>query len=555
MNTTKGLGRIGDHAVDRRSFLWMVAGGAAVIGVPSLLTGCASTAPTAVATFGGSMAGILPSYVPITYAKPDYPSVNGTTPGYATLPAKLVRSVPKPPGKGSTFNVMTPLWGTIPAESGNQYYAAVNKVLGSDIKFQITDGNTYGDKLATVLASLKDVPDWVCVPGWNLPPRFGAQIVDHVFEDLTPFLAGDKVKAYPNLANIPSGAWKSSVFNGKLYGLPMPGDTVAGNPTFYRADLLGQMGITPDVKSADDLLALVLELTDAKAGRWGCGDLWLTANQLFAAPGKWKLDDKGKLVYRNETEEYRAALGWTAKLFASGAVHPDEIAKTGDSKGRFQGGQLLVANQGFGAWAEALNDLLPSNPKYSQLPLMTFSAVKGVKPVLFKGDPATIFSFLKKNDDKAVIKEMLALANVLAAPFGTTEFDLIQNGVEGVHYTVGPKGVPIPTALAAKELQPTYVFLVDPPTANAKVQFPGYVKAASEWELDASKYLVEPLFYGMQINEPVQYASLAQPFSDLEGEICRGRKSLKDLDAAVATWKSSGGEELRAFYQAILDKK
>ena len=31
------------------------------------------------------------------------------------------------------------------------------------------------------------------------------------FEDLTPFLAGDKVKAYPNLANIPSGAWKSSV--------------------------------------------------------------------------------------------------------------------------------------------------------------------------------------------------------------------------------------------------------------------------------------------------------------------------------------------------------
>jgi putative aldouronate transport system substrate-binding protein len=184
-----------------------------------------------------------------------------------------------------------------------------------------------------------------------------------------------------------------------------------------------------------------------------------------------------------------------------------------------------------------------------------FSAVKGEKPWLSKGAPASIFSFVKKNDDKSKIKEMLALANVLAAPFGTTEFDLIQNGVEGVHYTVGPKGVPIPTALAAKELQPTYVFLVDPPTANAKVQFPGYVKAASEWELDASKYLVEPLFYGMQINEPVQYASLAQPFSDLEGEICRGRKSLKDLDAAVATWKSSGGEELRAFYQAILDKK
>ena len=555
MNTTKGLGRIGDHAVDRRSFLWMVAGGAAVIGVPSVLTGCGSAAPKAAATVGGPMTGVVPSYIPIEYAKPDYPSMNGTTPGYLTLPEKLVQSVPKPPGSGSTFHVMTPLWGTIPQTDGNQYYAAVDKIMGSEIKFQITDGNTYGDKLATVLASFKDVPDWVCVPGWNLPPRFGAEIVDHVFEDLTPFLAGDKVKDYPNLANIPTGAWKASVFNGKLYGLPQPGEIAGGNPFFYRANLLKEMGITPDVKSADDLLALVLELTDAKAGRWGCGDLWLGACQMFAVPGKWKLDDKGKLVSRTETEEYRKALAWTTKLFASGAVHPDEIAKTGDAKGRFQSGSLLIANQGWGAWGEALSDLLGGDPEYSQLPLPVFSAVKGDKPVLFKGAPASIFSFLKKNDDKAVIKEMLALANVLAAPLGTTEFDLIQNGVEGVHFTKGAKGVPIPTPLAAKELQPTYVFLVAPPTANAKVQFPGFVKAESEYLADASTYLVEELFYGMQISEPPRYASLQQPFNDLEGEIVRGRKSLKDLDAAVATWKSSGGEELRKFYQDILDKK
>ena len=30
---------------------------------------------------------------------------------------------------------------------------------------------------------------------------------------------------------------------------------------------------------------------------------------------------------------------------------------------------------------------------------------------------------------------------------------------------------------------------------------------------------------------------------------------MADLDEAVATWSSSGGEELRAFYQEILDKK
>jgi len=43
-------------------------------------------------------------------------------------------------------------------------------------------------------------------------------------------------------------------------------------------------------------------------------------------------------------------------------------------------------------------------------------------------------------------------------------------------------------------------------------------------------------------------------FSNLEKDISRGRKTLKDLDAAVATWRSSGGDELRTFYQDILDK-
>ena len=33
--------------------------------------------------------------------------------------------------------------------------------------------------------------------------------------------AGDKVKQYPNLANIPTGAWAAGVWNGKLYGLPV----------------------------------------------------------------------------------------------------------------------------------------------------------------------------------------------------------------------------------------------------------------------------------------------------------------------------------------------
>ncbi|MFS0704059.1 extracellular solute-binding protein [Cellulomonas sp. 179-A 9B4 NHS] len=550
MNTTTTTRRVADAQVRRRSFLGMVAAGAAVAGVPSLLSACGSGTPAAVSTPGATAsADVLPTYVPVDYVEPDYPSVNGSTPGYETIPTDLVQSVPEAPGSGTTFTAMTPLWGTIPPTKGNQYYEAVNGLLGSSIEFQITDGNTYGDKLATVLASARDVPDWVVVPTWNIPPRFGSEIVPNLFQDLSDFLGGDKAKDYPNLANIPTDVWKFCTFNGRLYGLPFPGEVIT-DATFYRRDVLDELGITPDVRDGQGLLDLAQELTGGN--RWGAEDLWNTAAIIHGVPPKWRLDGD-RLVHRVETDEYRAALEWNAALFASGAVHPDAVAdQSGDAKTRFQSGQSLIMNDGVGGWHEALRDNLGSNPSYWQQPFAPFAADGGT-PVLWKGQPANIFSFLKKTDDEDRVRELLALANVLAAPFGTTEFDVVNNGVEGVHYTRGADGLPVPTPLAATELQPTYVFLVSPPLANTRVQYPGYVQTSSEWQQQASEYLTEPLFYAQQIVEPAQYAAIGQPFVDLEKDISRGRKSMKDLDQAVETWRASGGEELRSFYQEILD--
>ena len=117
---------------------------------------------------------------------------------------------------------------------------------------------------------------------------------------------------------------------------------------------------------------------------------------------------------------------------------------------------------------------------------------------------------------------------------------------EGVHYKKDSAGMPVPTPLAATELQPTYIFLVDGPVTETHVQYPGYVKAISTWQAKAAEYATDPLFYGQQISEPQQFGSLAQPFVDLEKDISRGRKSLTDLDVAIKTWKTSGGDELRA---------
>ncbi|MVA75507.1 extracellular solute-binding protein [Auraticoccus sp. F435] len=538
--------------VSRRGFLGALGVGASALTVGGL-SGCGSAEPVPVQEASVSSA-VLPTHVPVEYATPDIPSVKGSIPGYTTWPSSVTRAVPTPPGDGRTIKAMTPLWGTIPDAEGNQYYAAVNELIGNTIEFQITDGNVYGDKLATVLASPRDVPDWVSIPGWNFPPRFGSEIVGNVFADLTPYLAGDAVKKYPHLANIPTDAWKMCVFNGKLYGLPYP-DSIVRDAIYYRDDLMEELGITVSVGSAEDVLALAQEVTDPSRNRWGAEDMWNAAAQMFGVVPEWGLVD-GKLLNRVETEQYRAALDWTTKLFASGAVHPDAVAgQTGEAKQRFQAGRSLIMPDGVGGWHEALRDNLASNPTYSQRPFDPFPATAGGEIVYWKSPGAGMFSFIKKTDDTSMIEQILAAADVLAAPFGTLEFQTINYGVEGVHWEAGEGGVPKPTDLAPKELQPTYIFLADPPVVEAKVQYPGYVEEYCGWMQKVAEHAQEPPLYGMQITEPAQYASIGQPFTDLEADIPRGRKPLSALDDAIATWKASGGEELRAFYQNLLDQQ
>jgi putative aldouronate transport system substrate-binding protein len=541
--------------LDRRSFLGFLAVGAGVVGVPSLLTGCTTGGGGPVVDPGTVTAGNLPAYVPIEYVKPDFPSVNGSTAGYASIPEELVTAFETPPGSGGTYTAMTPLWGTIPPTRGNRYFEAVNEAIGTTIKFQISDGNTYGDKLATVLASVRDVPDWVCVPTWNIPPRF-TQAVEGVFEDLTPFLAGDKVKKYKNLANIPTDVWKFGVFNDKLYALPFPGEVIT-DTIFYRADLFEEQGITEQPANAQDLLDLCKELTDPGKKQWGANDMWVAANLMFTVPpaDKWKLADDGKLIHRIETEEYRAALDWQVKLYKQGSVHPDAVAdKPEAAKTNFESGNVLISTDGVGGWHEALGRMRSVKADYDQRPFAPFAADGGT-PVFWKGQPANIFSFLKKNDDKAKIEELLAVADFLASPFGTAEYALINYGEEGTHYTLDEHGLPVSTELAGTEAQGSYIFLTSPPVVNSKVQYPGFVEAYCTWMADAAQYLAEPPFYGMQISEPSQFAALSAPFEDLEKDIARGRKTMADLDDAVATWSSTGGEELRAFYQEILDSQ
>ncbi|WP_427919681.1 extracellular solute-binding protein [Streptomyces sp. cg40] len=547
-------------APSRRSFLASTAVVAAAVagGVP-LLSACGASDS---GSGGGSSQGkgvkkLLPAFVAGNVVTPDIASKNGSSVGFTSKLdlATLKTSVPKKLGKGGKVSIMSPFWGS-PPKSDNAYYKAMNALIGVDVAWQNQDGNTYDQKLGAVLAS-SDIPDVVVVPGWNMGGKIPSAIIGK-FADLGPYLSGDKVKDYPNLAAIPSDAWQRCIFGGKLRGLPMPSSYVPNIVPLYRKDIFDKEGYQVPT-SADEFMALAKEITNAKAKRWACMDMkWTAFNAWGVLSGSekslgWNLVD-GKLVNRIETPEYLEALEWTRKLFAAGVVHPD--AKLGKSQAtdpgpKFAAGEFLIYNQDISQWWSRTAEQATQNPDYKIWGMDIF-AHDGGDPTFWAGEPAGIFAFISKKASESVIHDALAVANVTAAPYGTKEYMLTNYGVEGTHYTV-KNGVPTKTDQGNNEVINAYVMVASPASTIAHPDFPEVAKAQVEWQQRMGAFTKKSSFYGQQITEPSRYTNLSNDFEQLEDDITRGRKKISDMQQAVSDWKSKGGDQLRAWYQKLLD--
>ncbi|MFE6484850.1 extracellular solute-binding protein [Streptomyces sp. NPDC057757] len=545
-------------APSRRSFLASTAvAAAAVAGGMPLLTACGGSDGGSKdgTTSGKDAQKILPTFVAQNVVTPDIPSKNGSSLGFT---GKLVlddlkTSVPQKLGKGGSIKIMSPFWGS-PPKGDNAYYTAMNERIGADVVWQNQDGNTYDEKLGAVLAS-SDMPDVVVIPSWNMGGKIPSAIISKM-ADLGPYLSGDKVKDYPNLAAIPTDAWQRSIFGGKLRGLPMPSSYVPNIVPYYRKDIFDAKGYQLPT-TADEFLALAKEITNAKAKVWACDDLKWTAFNMFGVlsgsekPLGWNLVD-GKLVYRVETEEYLEALEWTRKLYDAGVVHPDARAQNqGDSGLRFTSGEVLFFNNDISTWWGKTAEQSTQNKQF-RIGGMDIIGHDGGDPTLWAGSPAGIFAFVNRKASKAAVHDVLAAANVTAAPYGTEEYMLTNYGVEGTHYTV-KDGTPTKNDKGNQEVVNAFVMLASPASTIAHPDFPEIAKEQVEWQQRMGAFTKKSSFYGLQITEPARYTNLSNDFEQLEDDIVRGRKKIGDMQQAVSDWKSQGGDGLRDWYKKLLD--
>ncbi|THV40785.1 extracellular solute-binding protein [Glycomyces buryatensis] len=511
--------------------------------------------PDGTAAGTDELADLLPTYTPYEGGiEPDLPGQpDGTvTPGYLSRPAEPVQVITEAPmTTGEDITAITPLWNpTPPGLADNSYFQAVNEILGGTVEFNIADGNTYGDKITTILAS-GDVPDMFQIPGWEIIKLADfTEAANELFADLSPFLAGDKAADYPLLASYPTAAWAMGVFGGKLLGIPWERAPYT-NAMFARQDILDELSVEHPT-NLEELLAIAEEINDPSKNRWAFASIDQTIQEAMGVPTLWRNDD-GKLVHKFETEEFAAAVEFTRQVFDKGLVHPDYVAdRLTNAKEIIGSGQAVFYEDGLGAWHEMFAtyrnvdgfDLQVMNP---------MAAEPGGTPTIWRDDPAGMFTFIKKDLSEERIKECLRVANWCSTPFGTVEADLVSDGVEGVHFTIDDEGVPQRTELGQTEVAPTYMFLSGRSNANNKFQYPGMVEALHAWETNAAPFLDDSPFQGLRVEMPSDLSAENEPMTEAHHEIYRGQREVADWTTLVDDWRTKVGDSAREYYTKVAE--
>jgi putative aldouronate transport system substrate-binding protein len=540
------------------------AAGAKPTAAPAGQSAPAATSAAAVVSRSGRLT--LPLYIPPNSPPPDVQGGKITPPGYTKYPSKLIRSVPEPPAKGGDITVVTQTLGIVPpGMDANPVWQEMNKRIGATLKITITPFADYGAKLPTILAA-DDLPDMLFLPRGQPVAGF-SQFLQAKAQDLTPFLSGDAIKEYPNLAAHPTGVWRTTVINNKIYGV---GDPIP--PYFWvhwhHQELLEQAGIGPP-KNAADYKKIMQTLSKpneglygivAEAGyQYGYGMNNQLFTSIFGGPNQWSVSN-GKLTRLFETDQYKAALEYARDLWASGLYEPGSpgyntlsarqamIARKGIF--RWDGNTADVFNsQGVGAGNVGLN--LQPPPRIRLVP--PFPAQDGAKPTypIYHGSFGMIM--LKKAPDDR-IKELLRVLNLIAAPFGTEEREIIAYGLEGRDFTRNNINAPVLSEFGRSEyMGQVFNGIVNPAPVYFDPLGGDYVPHVIEVLKQYEAVGVEDPTIGFYSDADARQGVIAnQRFGDGITDIIAGRRPMTDLNGLIGEWKTNGGDQVRKEYEEAM---
>ncbi|MEU2250996.1 extracellular solute-binding protein [Streptomyces sp. NPDC019224] len=530
------------NVLSRRTVLRGTAVAVAAVGVGGpLLTACGGDGG------GAAEAGKrikLPHHVARDLGiKPDLPKVHKDgTDGYFGFPQETVKSVRKAPGKGGKVSGFVQTYTPVPpGVDRNKYWRALNGKLNVDLRMSVVGAGDYRTKIATLIAG-DDLPDFTQIVNGAVPEL--APFLEAKCQDLSEFLAGDEIKNYPNLANFPQSCWKVPAVNGGIYGLPIPRPR-AVMALFGRDDLLEKQGIDPSPKTFDEFFAAMKAYTAPTRNRYALAcplGMFRYVQQMLGMPNNW-VTEGGKLSSVNELEGTKDALAALARVRKAGLFHPDAFLATAPHVQWFNAGTVAFIQNPNNSWVD-LYDQNVAGDSYRITGRPAFSFEKGVTPTPWMQDPSFWggFSAIKKGS-KDRTRELLDIANWLAAPIGSQEFLFRRYGLEGVHYTRDADGAPALNDKGKSETAIGVKFITDSPFVLTYPDNDDVVRGM---------HTFEKVFFETAVDNPVfgfysptltrKGAQLQQIVDEACVEILQGRKPVSSWDDTMKTWRQSGGD-------------
>jgi putative aldouronate transport system substrate-binding protein len=547
----------------RRNFVrFLGLGGGAV---PLLLAACSSGAPQAATPAAGpsvtQTAGsvVFPTYqAAVNRPTPDFPSKGAQyEDGYNNYPPNPVRTVTQPPGLGSSVTAFVqPLQPPPTALDQNPAWQEVNRQLNAQIQFNMVPVADYRAKLSTLMAG-DDLPDLINVFRGingiaNLPPFLEAKCAD-----LSPYLAGDAAKDYPNLAAIPTFAWRNSgsVINHHIYMVPVeryaPGTLLLKNAKIYDQEI----GADYVPRDLDDYKRILVQLNRPAQARYATGAYQGVAFNVeyyaaaFGAPNNWMVDASGRFTKSYETAEYKAAVGYARDLVAAGVYHPNSLTNTSIKQGEtdFVAAKQAVFISSFGnPWNDVWRQARSLKDPFDILFVPPFPAHSGGKPAHFLGLGFQSATALKKAPPER-IKELLGILNYLAAPFGSVEDLLLTAGIPGTDYTLDGKGNPVLTDRGNSDANNVpWKYVLQRPQVMYLPDIPNYAKTLYDVEQALNPIGVADPSLGLYAPTDSSKGVTAQLtwFENLT-DIVAGRRPMADFDQLLKDWQNSAGNQVR----------
>ncbi|MET9021484.1 extracellular solute-binding protein [Actinopolymorpha sp. NPDC004070] len=551
------------EGLSRRRFLAAAGLGAAGLGAAGALAGCSGEAA---GSFRHSHPLRLPREAPQPTVEGAVPSgVDGVPTAYRRFVSPPYRSVHTTPGSGGPVTTFQILYGPPPTPlEHNPWWQELNRRLGVEIRPTLVPDASLGDKLQTTIAS-GQLPDLTYVH-LGLAPAALRVIRQGAFTDLTPYIGGDAVKEFPNLARLPSYMWRNSSIEGGIYGVPRVIPIVNGRIGLYRRDWARKLGYPDPPADADQVLELFTAFAkgdpdgNSRVQTWGFGNVDTTlVQQMFGVPNVWRKESNGRLVNSIETDEFEEALRFLSRMWKAGVYHPDapnmQFQKVQDL---FMSGRTGYFAQGyipmFGRTGTR-GSLRRNQPHADAYPLIP-PGHDGGKPRIFQGPGyfgfMAIPSKVGENTERA--KELLRVLDYYAAPFGSEEYVFMTYGIEGRQFRYDGRGNPVSVDDDRVANWSTLSYMCQ--TMENAFYYPGAAEdavLAQDVLKKAVRMSVPDPTLGLVSNLAISRgAALTQYNSDRQTGIVTGREPLRSLAEWRKGWRERGGDQIRSEYEEAL---